>query len=542
MPTASVDATRASVGSDAARQLLEYFRPDIDALLDPNAFAGKTIPAADQKVTRVIVAIHGIGDQVRDATALSTAIRFCDFHSYRSGIPLGAFQPPPGARPGLVIPSPPEADGFTGVTAFAEAHWADIARQVAKQGYTLQETKEWARSIVNRMGALAMQRNPANADIDYRRIHLVLDEMIDAIAVIESLLFIASKAGLGDFNFKELLDNYLGDVQVVTEFASVRAKIISRFVNTMAAVAAKYPNAELYVVAHSEGTVVSFLGLLEASDHPKDHDWIDRVSGYMTIGSPIDKHIILWPQLFTPHKGPHRALARPIPWRNYVDYSDPVGFDLDTARKWIQERGYSTVFDFTDKDDMSFYRYPIPGKAHIDYWGDPDVFGHFIREVIQNTARGNTPKPQTKRMATLASFIVAYLLPLLILGGGLYVLVAAIGDYYDPKDAAKHPNLFPTVGALTCLIGGATVWLRMVRLTRAWRWFLVGLGLYVAGAVGFFWTLSFIDPRAQVNELEWFERLSLLGGLPLGVTAFAASLLVIGLVLLGSLPRFKRSP
>ena len=31
---------------------------------------------------------------------------------------------------------------------------------------------------------------------------------------------------------------------------------------------------------------------------PVDSSWIDCVRGYMTIGSPIDQHIVLWPDLW----------------------------------------------------------------------------------------------------------------------------------------------------------------------------------------------------------------------------------------------------
>ena len=51
----------------------------------------------------------------------------------------------------------------------------------------------------------------------------------------------------------------------------------------------------------------------------------------MTIGSPIDKHLVLSPELFG-EGAPLQSPDRPIDWRNYYDEGDPVGFALDDAR------------------------------------------------------------------------------------------------------------------------------------------------------------------------------------------------------------------
>lgn len=48
----------------------------------------------------------------------------------------------------------------------------------------------------------------------------------------------------------------------------------------------------------SEDTVVSFLGLLEGFREPQSPGWVKQVRGFMTLGSPIDKHLALWPELF----------------------------------------------------------------------------------------------------------------------------------------------------------------------------------------------------------------------------------------------------
>ena len=91
--------------------------------------------------------------------------------------------------------------------SFAEIYWADLAREIETAGYTLQETKEWCRSVVSRVRVLAEHRQPGRTDIHYGQIEYVLDEAIDAIGVLESLLFLAKKAGVLDFDLKKMLDD-----------------------------------------------------------------------------------------------------------------------------------------------------------------------------------------------------------------------------------------------------------------------------------------------------------------------------------------------
>ena len=45
----------------------------------------------------------------------------------------------------------------------------------------------------------------------------------------------------------------------------------------------------------------------------------------MTIGSPIEVHHLLWPDLWRGLKPDAEMAGRPrIPWKNYYDYGDPI--------------------------------------------------------------------------------------------------------------------------------------------------------------------------------------------------------------------------
>ena len=96
-----------------------------------------------------ILAVHGIGDQVRNATIQQVTEQFCR-HFAKPGtkpdaVPLGAFDMGPVKRTFTM------AGGTTRDFYFGEAYWADIAREVADEGYTLEETKQWTKSIVARL-------------------------------------------------------------------------------------------------------------------------------------------------------------------------------------------------------------------------------------------------------------------------------------------------------------------------------------------------------------------------------------------------------
>src|SRR5215213_8176580 len=97
---------------------------------------------------KLIIAIHGIGDQIRYETAQSVAFRFYDFYDLPPALPVGQFY---SGASGVVVMQPPGNPNL----AFAEAYWADVPRELVKQGYTLEEAKKWARTIVARLNLRA---------------------------------------------------------------------------------------------------------------------------------------------------------------------------------------------------------------------------------------------------------------------------------------------------------------------------------------------------------------------------------------------------
>lgn len=509
-------------------------------------------------VKKVIVAVHGIGDQVRYATIRSVIAQFRARHGLPSGVPLGSFYAEsknPEERKPLKLRPPYSVEPF-GELAFTEVYWAGIPREIVKDEHALEEVKLWARTIVERLqlrGQAELEKIEAEIsrldeerkklleagkredaarcsyreedrermkdallankleESDYSMLKQVLDEMIRTIAILEQLCRLAERAGVFTFDLGKLMDNYLGDVQVVTEFRAQRRMILDEFRRVIESAHRFAPNAEIYIVAHSEGTVVSFLGLLEALSDERPPDWINHVRGLMTLGSPIDKHLILWPEELWRDFGNPDPDARPNPrirfrpttpderikWRNYYDKGDPVGYELDEAREWMSKHDWDQVFDFREENDIGFWRYPLPGKAHVDYWKDKEVFDHFIEGVIFPKPAGVQPdnaesgfnKSPSKWWAPLASYVVPYIGVGALLFAAVFILLKALqtclGNNGSDSGMEIQWAFFGNVLGMTCLLYGVTVTARIPRLTGIWYWRSIGPLVYaISAAIG----------------------------------------------------------
>ncbi|GAA5129504.1 hypothetical protein JIN84_03420 [Luteolibacter yonseiensis] len=506
-------------------------------------------PPADKKAyKKIIVAVHGIGKQSRNSTIRSVTLMAAENLPGAPGVvsssyPLGYFYSSGVGAAANVSPFDeiPDGDEKLSGIGFSEVFWADIPQGVMAESRTMEESKEWARTVVARAqrlyerhhgqaahGGNGVRKNgkdggkPDRAhrklvEPDFGLAAEVLDEIIDTVYVLENLSWLAEKAGLMSFDVREVMDEYLGDVQLVTEFSYYRNDIVGRFHEAMETIHLSHPGAEIHVVAHSEGSVVAFLGLLNALHGQRVHPavyadgrrvtdpkedppasqplkWLGNVKGFMTIGSPIDKHFLLWPKLFEKFDLGRSAelmtagglLNDQIKWRNYYDLADPVGYKLDTIRLWL-ERGEKLtdkpvpaagggarkafvfprfskqpannpeaeeryrkrvckLFEFKDPEDfkdahhdIGFTRYLLPGKAHNDYWDDVDLFNHFIQDVV-NAPDGSSKDPgveaveppRTRRMTGFISAVLPFLLSATFLCAATFILLRGVTSYYAP--------------------------------------------------------------------------------------------------------------
>jgi hypothetical protein len=467
--------------------------------------------------TKAVVAVHGIGEQIAHETIQSVAYRFCHFFDVPPAIPLGRFSgglnpslPGVTISPFVVRQSPPDPD-LPRHLSFAEVYWADVPRQLAENKYVLEESKKWAKTIAARVGVRAARKDIASPIANYETIQTVLTEMIDTVYVLEFLTGWCRRLGLFDFDLRALLVNFLGDVQVVTEFSGERERIRQKFSDIMD-VASKSAD-EVYVVAHSEGTVVALFGLLTELAKAQPASWAAKVRGLMTIGSPIEVHVLLWPEELwerIPHARDTLELPSPIRWVNYLDTGDPIAYHLDETYKWLKRSGWAPHFDWTQHE---FGRYAFPGKAHTDYWDDAEVFGHFIQTVVGEQPKRSTGKapdytkpPASKRLPQAASYLLPYAVLAAVLTVGVYAVYRPVFDvvtksaetpivcdafsawswtWWKPTTDPSSATIARDVVGFALLLAGVTVAVRLPRLTGIWWLRFVGFAAFVAGAAGY---------------------------------------------------------
>jgi hypothetical protein len=497
---------------------------------------------------KIVVAIHGVGPVLRSDAIRATVHRF----GTRGApplpkFPLGHFNIGGFAEVCVSRLDVPVNDPLARI-GFAEIYWADVLRGLVKRNDTMEESKAWGETVVGRAQFLYKQVQQ-QADSEDRKAQLeprdfsmaagVCDELIESVAVMEALLFLPTKAGLLKFDLPDLLRDYYGSVQLVADFQYYRQIILFRFHSAMREIIRRFHrenpsyagDPEIYIVAHSEGSVIAFIAILEALSHrrlsaPGQHhrtiptDWIVCVRGFMTIGSPIDKHILLWPDLWEPMELASRdcqrqdvnapvemigrpgdealTLPSPIKWRNYYDYGDPVGFELNTARKYLREHACG-AFQFSGDDDFGFSRYWLPGKAHVDYWKDDAVFDHFIDHVVlpgkrsrsapqarskpQAPSAGKVPPPPNKPGVGFISTAIPYVICYLLQAFAVFLLFKTV--LASLPGLRDYPPVTRSVLLLALLLMGVTVAGRLPRLikTRGLRWRALALAVYLCGAV-----------------------------------------------------------
>lgn len=376
---------------------------------------------------KIIVGIHGVGDQSDGETIQAIQRRFAREFDEPPGLSIGRLSTARDKN-GVYCWSPACAPHVK--LGFAEVYWADIPRKLATDGYRLEGASQWAKTIVERLsGNCSSAIFPIKNRIRTVR---VLREMVEAVGVLKRLSFLAEKAGFFTFDLDRVLKDYVCDVQVVTEFAEERWKILQKFYDEMAKIHQRYPDAEIHIIAHSEGTVVSLLALLTAlTANEGGYPWIRQVKTLVTLGSPLDKHYFLWPDLWSEFVRPDASLSNldKINWKNYYDLGDPVGFKLDSIRTHLCTLGYPFTNNLSGEDEIGFCRYPLPGKAHTDYWGDDDLFAHIIREVIKTGMQEAAKRPQDEFLAKHVSVIAPYIVSFSAVYAGMSLLAHSILSY-----------------------------------------------------------------------------------------------------------------
>jgi hypothetical protein len=351
--------------------------------------------------------VHGIGDQVPNETSLIFMNSFLRALPTGPGYELqvdnliGSLTLPGKAEETAGGPESPKrfepsVAVFTdhlnkrkAVIGFSEAYWQDITTGYieANKGAPPIPIFVWANSINTRLLR------------DGRRFYTVRDAIDNLDAILKNVAQLAT-IFKQSATFLKIVNQFLGDVQMYTESAEVRAQINARFADTLQRVPKSYldivskhlaeawPPPEIYVVAHSEGTVVAYESLVKAA-REEDNPWFRHVKGLVTLGSPLDKHFTIWNNCFKLHRYAGPPLEEKIRWFNYWDVSDPVGYSLHALHPERSDTDAGKLF--TVRYDSGFARYAIPGLAHVQYWTDDGIQENIIDQVMGlGTTRADT--------------------------------------------------------------------------------------------------------------------------------------------------------
>lgn len=287
---------------------------------------------------------------------------------------------------------------------FVDMYWADILDADGKQ--SAQEVEPWTQALMGRNS----RRDTENPSTSRKWLLKLLDLLQEIILFLNSFLSFKGK------EMKEVIFNkYLADVQVYGEHLNVRGKAVSRFHLMMEKILEWHLKEEKILgsdrkpkfvfLAHSLGSVLTMDALCYAHvDHQKvkspfasyqsitkegeksptyDYAWTKHVDTLITLGSPIDKYIILWWQNYSylNEQNLFSERSNKIRHINYSDEQDPVGHKLDVFR---DTEAFKSLFEPINVGHEVYNRYSIPGKAHVDYWEDEALMQNIIKNISES--------------------------------------------------------------------------------------------------------------------------------------------------------------
>lgn len=402
-----------------------------------------------------IIVVHGVGDQARNETALGfvneliRALPQGDDYTVEVDNLIESVDPMLGTgarKEGQERAFRPSQFRFVDnkrqiqfIVGFSEVYWQDITNDYLKANNNQLPLPlfTWARSVNTRF-----LKDPGK----YALAMEAIDNLQKLLELVGRLAAFYKRSEI----FVNITNKFLGDVQMYAESDSLRGVINGRFINVLQRIEKfseetrkKYgiEDPEIYIVAHSEGTVVTYNSLVEAVEYSckvlaepgKEHEecrwlsmmsfstgkgtnmveskiereqrldkqresaedvlrWFRQIKGLVTLGSPLDKHYTVWSNRFRGDclkgisLGP-LGQRKKIPWFNYWDRSDPVGYGLNKLFEPNESKdGPTEPSDATKlfyrKYDLGFSRYPIPGLAHVDYWKDQGIYQNVIHDVM----------------------------------------------------------------------------------------------------------------------------------------------------------------
>ncbi len=304
-----------------------------------------------------------------------------------------------------------------------------------------------------------------------------------------------------------ILYDYLGDVKLYQDEYSrtdrietvgekSRVVIRRRMITALVKMALDGEIDEYYIIAHSLGTVVAFNGLMETEaalpnyltqeiwekaksggltktlDQPVEPRqmperplWLtsvdginrsglfDKLRGFLTLGSPLDKFAAVWPRIVPINCQP---VPNNVPWHNVADAQDIVGAELDLFGDDRRDCpggnptlsfpppppivGGLTLHNHTWADQLSLF------SAHTSYWkAEGGRSGRTINRLIDWVEGGTFAKPDQRFPPAIAKSI--FILTLLVVGFFLTFFPGALYLLYEdaPIELAAFFSAIPTI-------------------------------------------------------------------------------------------------
>jgi hypothetical protein len=331
-----------------------------------------------------IVVVHGIGEEQLNETGVNFMNELCRALPSGGDRKLTVVNLVTRDTP-LLVPgkSVPAYVVFTNAgdhyyIGFSEVYWQPVTKGylASHQNRLPVPVFTWAHSINSRI------RGGKRAGQSLSGWREAIDNLETLLGLLDKLATISRKTKL----FSRIMCDFLGDVQMYAEVDPIHNTVndvfrdaLNDIADTRRKIGVGFNSSEIYIVAHSEGTVVSWKSLMLARSAAVTPAWLDEIKGFVTLGSPIDKHHLFWGEQNFPRdiKTPQTSKIR---WWNFWDYSDPVGHSLDSI---FPKPDAAKNHQFERVFDAGFARYPIPGVAHVDYWKDANIYHRIIQEVMQ---------------------------------------------------------------------------------------------------------------------------------------------------------------
>jgi hypothetical protein len=307
----------------------------------------------------------------------------------------------------------------------------------------------------------------------------------------------------------EIFGEFLGDVELYGNFPHTRGEAVRLFHETMAALHQAHRNEfgddidpHYTIIAHSLGTVMTLDAITYAfankasrksdaisQDQHIVHfpgyktsgrvsaavgavlpelNWVQFLESYVTLGSPIDKYLVLWTENYkhfnnTEWMDRNRINHKESKIRhfNYADEQDPVGHELDileTTPVWNE------LFEIGE--DVVFARYAVPGVAHVNYWQDTELFHRILDLAVDRLPKGYAIKWFTLPTYFLGQSIAYIALPFI---GWLGVVSYLLALSQITWSSVSLITVFWVLGSLLVFYKAR----KLMKIIIAWRILMV---------------------------------------------------------------------